>query len=202
MIKLVIFDMDGVLVDACEWHRVALNDALRQVCEYEIPLQDHYSEFNGLPTKVKLNKLEQKGIINKDSFELIEKLKQEKTIEAINRLAFVRKEKIEIMKYLKQKNIKIACYTNSIRKTAELMLEKTGVLSYFDLLVTNQDVRSPKPDPEGYIYCMDYFQSKPENTIIIEDSPRGIEAAEKSGALCIKVKNPDEVVLKILENIL
>ena len=44
--KLVIFDLDGVLVDACEWHRVALNEALKEVCNYEISLEDHYGEFN------------------------------------------------------------------------------------------------------------------------------------------------------------
>ena len=52
MKKLIIFDLDGVLVDACEWHRVALNKALKEVSNYEISLQDHYSTFNGIPTRV------------------------------------------------------------------------------------------------------------------------------------------------------
>ena len=55
--KLVIFDLDGVLVDACEWHRIALNEALKKACDYEISLEDHYSTFNGIPTRVKLEKL-------------------------------------------------------------------------------------------------------------------------------------------------
>ena len=56
-IKLVIFDLDGVLVDACEWHRAALNEALYEVCNYKISMDDHHSVFNGIPTKVKLQKL-------------------------------------------------------------------------------------------------------------------------------------------------
>ena len=66
MIKLVIFDLDGVLVNACEWHRVALNEALRDVCNYEISLEDHYSTFNGIPTKKKLDILKECGIIREE----------------------------------------------------------------------------------------------------------------------------------------
>ena len=80
MIKLVIFDMDGVLVDACEWHRIALNEALKEVCNYEISLEDHYKIFNGSPTKVKLKKLSERGIINDNLFEKIETIKQQKTM--------------------------------------------------------------------------------------------------------------------------
>ena len=61
--KMIIFDMDGVLVDACEWHRVALNEALQKVCGYEIPKQEHYTIYNGIPTRTKLKILVEKGLI-------------------------------------------------------------------------------------------------------------------------------------------
>lgn len=202
MIKLVIFDMDGVLVDACEWHRVALNEALKEVCDYEISLEDHYKIFNGTPTKIKLKKLSEIGVIKEELFEKIENLKQEKTVEIINRLALKRQEKIDLMKFLHSKNIKIACYTNSIRMTAELMLEKTGILQYLDLLVTNQDVKIPKPSPEGYLLCLEKLNTEIKNAIIIEDSPKGIEAARLSGCRFIQVRNPDEVTIKLIKELL
>lgn len=192
--------MDGVLIDACEWHRIALNEALKEICNYEISLEQHYSEFNGLPTKVKLKKLQEKGIVKKHLFETIESIKQEKTIQIINKFASKRQEKIDLMLFLKSKNIKVACYTNSIRMTAELMLKKIGVLELLDLLITNQDVSVSKPDPEGYIKCMNFFNIDKKNTIIVEDSPKGLEAAKKSGALYVQVKSPDEVMINILEN--
>ena len=65
-VQMVIFDLDGVLVDACEWHRAALNEALREVCNYEISLEDHYNKFNGLPTKVKLDALTEMHVLSKD----------------------------------------------------------------------------------------------------------------------------------------
>ncbi len=197
MIKLVIFDLDGVLVDACEWHRVALNKALLQICNYEISLDEHYKEYNGIPTKVKLQKLNDKGLIDKDKFDLIESLKQKFTIELIESLAPIREEKIELLNYLKEKEIKIACYTNSIRQTTELMLNKTGILNLFDLVITNQDVEKAKPDPQGYIKIMNLFNVKHSNTIIVEDSPKGFEAAYKSGAKVFKVNDQEQVNINL-----
>lgn len=202
MIKAVIFDLDGVLVGACEWHRIALNESLKEVCNYEISLDDHYKEFNGIPTKVKLKKLAEKKIISEDKFKLIEEIKQKKTIQAINSFAYVREEKIELLKHIKSKNIKLACYTNSIRETAELMLEKTGILKFFDLVVTNQDVKNSKPDPEGYKLCFKILNLNPEETIIIEDSENGFLAASLSKANVIRVKDQEEVNLSLLEKYL
>lgn len=200
MYKAVLFDLDGVLVDACEWHRASLNEALREICNYEISMEDHYKEFNGIPTKVKLKKLSDMGVIDTDCFEAVESLKQQKTIEVINKLAFVRQEKIELMKYLKQRNIKIACYTNSIRETATLMLEKTGIKDYFDLIVTNQDVSKSKPDPEGYNYCINTLALSKNEVIIIEDSDKGFQAAIASGAKVIRVKNQDDVTVDLIRS--
>lgn len=198
----VVFDLDGVLVDACEWHRIALNEALKEICKYEITLEEHFREFNGLPTRTKLKKLADRNIIenNLDLFKKIEDLKQIKTIDAINKFAFVRNEKIELMKFLRSKNIKIVCYTNSIKKTANLMLKKTGILDYFDFVITNQDVKNPKPDPEGYILAINKLDIIPEKVIIIEDSDNGFKAAKLSGANVIRVLNQEEVNIKLLEN--
>ena len=197
MIKLVVFDLDGVLVDACEWHRIALNKALQQTCKYEISLQEHYREYNGIPTMTKLKKLNEKGIISKDKFEIIEELKQKYTIELINNTAHIREEKVQLLKYLKQNEIKVACYTNSIRQTAELMLYKTGILNLLDVVITNQDVEHTKPNPEGYNKIMNLFKYAPNETLIVEDSPKGFEAAYSSGAKVFKVNNQEQVNIEL-----
>ena len=199
MIELIIFDLDGVLVDACEWHRVALNKALKQVCNYEISLNDHYKDYNGIPTKIKLNKLFEKGIVSSSDFVLIEELKQHYTIELINETASIRQEKIDLLNYLKNKQIKTACYTNSIRQTAELMLNKTGILNLFDLVITNQDVEKSKPDPQGYLKIMNLFNINCCSTIIVEDSPKGFEAAYRSGAKVFKVNDQEQVNINLFK---
>ena len=115
MIKMVIFDLDGVLVDACEWHRIALNDALKKSCNYVISLEDHHSLFNGIPTKVKLKKLTAMGIIPIDKHKEIYEHKQASTIKIINEKATIDETKIQMISKLQKKGIIVACYTNSIR---------------------------------------------------------------------------------------
>lgn len=199
-IKLVIFDMDGVLVDACDWHKEALNESLMQISGFTISDEEHYVKYNGLPTKIKLKKLCELGFLLEKDIEKIENLKQDKTIDIINKKANIRQEKIKLLEYLKKNNYFVACYTNSIRNTAELMLKKTGIFHLFDLLLTNQDVNLPKPDPEGYNKIISFFNLTPKETVIIEDSPKGIEAAIKTGSSVCVVKNPDEVTLELLRS--
>ena len=202
MNKMIIFDMDGVLVDACDWHRIALNKALKEICNYEISLEDHYSVFNGLPTKVKLSKLAESGLIENSKIKEIYEKKQEITINTINKEATLRNEKINMIETLKDEGFYVTCFTNSIRKTAELMLEKIGVLSLLDCLLTNQDVKCSKPDPEGYLFLINKFKVDKQNAIIVEDSPKGLKAAFASGCNVIAVKNPDEVDIKIFKEYL
>ena len=191
--KAVLFDLDGVLVDACDWHYEALNRALRQVADYEISRHDHESRFNGLPTKVKLKALAIEGLIKEDQIQKIFNLKQELAIEVIEDLCVEDRSKIQLMKKLVQSGFKIACVTNSIRKTATMMLKKSGVYDYIDLIISNEDITHAKPHPEGYIKALVMLGCLPSNTIIIEDSPKGIQAAEMTGAKVIIVANATEV---------
>ena len=202
MIKLIIFDLDGVLVDACEWHRQALNKALQEVCDYEISLEDHYETFNGIPTKIKLEILENMGIVLKKQYQKIYDLKQKYTIDMIRTKARPRIEKIKMIKKLKNDGYFVACYTNSIRQTAELMLEKTGIIDLFDKIITNQDVSKSKPNPEGYISLMRDFNVKAENTLIIEDSPKGFAAARASKAKVVRVDNPNAVDIDLFRGLI
>ncbi|MAG28466.1 HAD family hydrolase [Candidatus Pacearchaeota archaeon] len=192
-LELVIFDLDGVLVDACEWHRVALNEALKEVCGYEIPLEEHYKTFNGLPTNVKLEKLISRDILDATQQQKVYALKQSKTIEIIAQHCERSQEKIDLIKWLKDKAIIVACFTNSIRETAYLMLENTGIIDELDYILTNQDVDKPKPDPEGYKKVLHYFDVLKDNAMIVEDSPKGLKAAYASGCKVLKVKNATEV---------
>jgi HAD superfamily hydrolase (TIGR01509 family) len=199
-LKLVIFDMDGVLVDACGWHKDALNEALEEICGYVIPDQEHYSTFNGLPTRTKLHKLTEMGIIAADRHELVSELKQEKTIDIIEKRARRDESKIELIRWLKDKEIITACFTNSISKTAILMLKKVGAHDLLDCLVTNQDVQNPKPDPEGYLKILEIFNCSAGNTMIVEDSPKGLTAAYASGCSVMEVKNSKQVTKNTVED--
>lgn len=175
-IVFVLFDLDGVLVDACDWHYLALNRALESIGINPISRKEHVSTYNGLPTSVKLEML---GLKEQECI-LVWKLKQDYTLEIIRENARYQPEKIDLFVYLKQKGIKIACVTNSIRETTVQMLKNTGQIEYFDLIVTNEDVIKNKPNPDCYNFAIDKIKADPNQCLIVEDSPKGIQAAKTS----------------------
>ncbi len=192
-LKLVIFDMDGVLIDACDWHKEAFNEALKQYTDYVISDEEHYSTFNGLPTKVKLKKLTEMNVLLEEHHKGVGELKQKNTMDIIDEKCQHDQSKVELINWLKDNDIKVACFTNSIRKTASLMLEKAGVFSLLDVFLSNQDVEKSKPDPEGYLKILQDFNINPQEAIIVEDSPKGLQAARAAGCKVMQVNNATEV---------
>lgn len=202
-IKAIIYDLDGVLVDAVEWHYHALNKALRSVSKFEILRDEHESRFNGLSTKKKLEILVNENRVEPVDVDKIWELKQELTVNVIEELACYDEQKCRLhLEIYDTLGIRPVCVTNSIRKTAELMLHKTGQLKFMDFIITNEDVVEPKPSPEGYNRALEKLQLKPEQVLIVEDSPKGLAAAHASGAHVLQVSNPDDVTFRrILDKI-
>jgi len=194
MIKAILYDLDGVLVDATEWHYESLNDALEEVAGFKIKRDEHIKTFNGIPTNKKLEILNQQGRLSKDLFKLVWEKKQEKTFDVIKKSAFIDQNKSRL--HEGTKNYKKVCVTNSIRKSALLMLERTGQLKFMDFVISNEDVSSPKPSPEGYKLAIRRLGLKPKDCLIVEDAPKGIEAAKKSEAFVYEVSGYNEVTLE------
>ena len=197
MIKAILYDLDGVLVNATEWHYETLNLALREIADFEIARDEHISTFNGIPTNTKLDILHKQGRISKEQFQKIWDLKQEKTFEVIRNNAFI--DNVKIRLHEGTSNLRKVCVTNSIHESAKLMLEQTGQLQYMEFVISNEDVWCPKPFPEGYIKAMIQLDLHPNECMIVEDSPKGLEAAKWSGSNVFEVKGYHDVTL---ENIL
>ena len=192
MIQAILFDLDGVLVDACGWHYSALNEALLFYEKPIIEYQEHLKTYNGLPTLKKLNML---GIAD-DLANKINDAKQEFTLDIIKKNARLMPEKIQLHKFLKQNNIKIGCVTNSIRKTTEEMLKTTEQFEYMDIIICNEDVRQNKPSPDCYNLAI-----KTLNVLCVEDSEKGIMSVTSSIAKhLLIVKNTYEVNLINIQN--
>lgn len=192
MVKAILYDLDGVLVDACEWHYKALNGALLDVCGFEITPSEHEKLFNGLTTKTKLAMLAMEGRIAENQIETISALKQQYTQHLLDELN-VDPVKIDLHTRTKGLEIISVCCTNSIRNSALLMLSKTGQLPFFDFILSNEDVKSPKPCGEVYIRAMIKLGLYPDEVLIIEDSPTGLVAARSTGARVLEVTNATEV---------
>jgi dTDP-glucose pyrophosphorylase len=99
---------------------------------------------------------------------------------------------------------KLAVCSNSIRKTVLTVLSKLGIIEFFDLILSNEDVKNSKPHPEIYWKAISMVGCLPEETLIVEDSPYGLLAASRSKSHVLRVKSPIEVTYinitkKILE---
>ena len=202
MIKLIIFDLDGVLVNSRELHYIALNKALREISEeYTISPEEHLCKYDALTTTQKLKKLTAEKNLPEKYHNRVWELKQQKTLQEIDQYKPDYRI-IDILKKLKSRNYKIACATNSIRDTSKLMLIRKGFFDYIDFLYSNEDVNNPKPNAEIYMRCMIRCGVNPDETLIIEDSHIGRKAALRSGShLCPVIDSYDLKFSKILSTI-
>lgn len=185
-IKAVLFDMDGVLIDAKDWHYEALNEALN-LFGLNISRYDHLHIYDGLPTKVKLNILSEKYYLPAELHPFINQLKQKYTAEQIEMKCRPMFHHEYALSRLKREGYKIAVCSNSIRASIENMMEKSQLMPYLDLIVSNQDVKKAKPDPEMYVTTINKFGLKPEECLVVEDNPNGIAAGKASGAWVLAV---------------
>jgi beta-phosphoglucomutase len=199
--EAVIFDMDGVLIDARDWHFRALNKAL-MIFGVEITPDQHESKFNGLPTKVKLEMLSEEEKLPRHLHEYIDAVKQEWTLREAAGLCFPQVNHLILLAHLRKIGFKIGCATNSIRLTATTMLNYAGIMQYLDCLVTNEDVAKAKPDPEIYLKTSALLGVNPRNVLVVEDHPYGISAANAAGCTVVKVDGPHEVNIDTVDKIL
>jgi len=189
-IKLIIFDLDGVLVEAKNLHFEALNKALGE--DYSISWKEHLSRYDGLKTNQKLEMLTQEKGLPSQSHSKIWENKQKYTLEELRAL----KPNLtlqSIMSSLSEDGYKLAVCSNSIRKTVLTVLSKLGIMEFMDLVISNEDVKNSKPHPEMYWKAISVMSFLPEQTLIIEDSPYGLLAASRSKSHILRVKNPQEV---------
>jgi len=198
MINAVIFDLDGVLVKTKHIHFDALNEALAEINpKFCINRSDHLNIFDGLKTRDKLNILSDSFGLPRHTHDEIWETKQKITSEKLSTIKPDSKL-IEVFTWLRSRNIKMACCSNAIRKSVYGMLCRAGLIQFFDYISSNEDVENSKPHPQMYWDAMSGFKINPENTLIIEDSPNGLLAAQRSGANVWRVKSPQEITIKNL----
>lgn len=193
MIKLIVFDLDGVLLESRDMHYEALNKAINEVYPSAIiGREEHLSTYDGMSTSKKLTLLSETKGLPYDLHHKIWELKQKYTEDEIKKYKIDYRMRA-VLARLKDEGYKIAVASNSIRDNLKLMLEYKGLIDYIDFYMSNQDVTRTKPNPEMYLRCMVKECVGPKETLIIEDSHIGRKAALDSGAFLCPVRNPDEV---------
>lgn len=201
MIKLVIFDFDGVVADCKEIHYQSLNEALSEIDpKFIITREEHIATFDGLSTKKKLDLLVNLKNLPTDKLSDISDRKQTLTMEMMDKYLSYDDKLVNILNKLKDDGFFIYMASNAIRPTVEAGLKKLGIIHLFDKIYSNQDVKNQKPHPEIYLKCILDAGVKPNETVIVEDSKHGRVAAIDSGAFVCGVDNPSDVSYEKIKN--
>lgn len=192
MIKGIIFDMDGVLIEARDWHYQALNEAL-DLFGFEITPEMHKEEFDGLPTRIKLEKLAAAQNLPMKLHPIINRIKQERTLRIIAAKCYPNPQHIILMSALRRNGIPIGLATNSIYETTKEMLTRAKLIDFFSCITTNEDVGHPKPNPEIYITSCRKLGLSPNEVLVVEDNHHGVQSATSAGCEVLRVANPRDV---------
>lgn len=195
MIKAVIFDMDGVLIDAKEWHYEAFNRALG-LFGFTISHSDHVAVFDGLPTHTKLDILSEDYGLPQGLHRFINEMKQIYTIEMVHTRCKPTFTHEYALSNLKRDGLLLAVASNSIRPTVDLMMQRAHLDMYLDASLSASDVTKPKPDPDIYIKAIERLGLQPHECVVVEDNKNGIQAARAAGASVLIVDSVHDVNLQ------
>jgi HAD superfamily hydrolase (TIGR01509 family) len=192
MIKAILFDMDGVLIEAKDWHYDALNRALEKF-GMAIDRDAHLTTFDGLPTRRKLEMLSKTRGLPARMHGFLNDLKQAYTLEIVYAKCKPNFTHQRTLSLLKGEGYRLGVCSNSVRLTVETMMRLARLDGYLDLMLSNEDVQRPKPDPEIYTAAMTQLGVDPKETLILEDNDHGIAAARASGAHVLVIGQKEDV---------
>lgn len=195
MIKAIVFDMDGVLIDAKDWHYEALNKALN-CFGFNISREDHLTTFDGMPTREKLELLSRDRNLPLGLHNLINKLKQQFTMQLTHNNCYPRFDHENLLSHLQKDGYKIAVASNAVRNSVAEMMRLSSLDKYLDFFLSNEDVKKGKPDPEIYNKAIKKFNLQPSEVLIVEDNFHGLAAARASGANVVEVNSTEDVNLE------
>ncbi|MDT8324979.1 MAG: HAD family phosphatase [Bacteroidota bacterium] len=185
MIQAVFFDLDGVIADTLHYHYLAWNHMFRQlggsVSEHSVLLHEGRASREILPTF-----LEEAGVT----------LPEEEREDFIDRKrAYYRSivkmtyfpHVFEVIADIRARGFRTALVTASSTKNMEAALPPER-RTLFDFLITGDEVRRAKPNPDPYLAPMQHMNLRPEQCVVVENAPLGIESAKNAGMTCVAVE--------------
>lgn len=191
MIRAVLFDLDGVLVDTRECHYTALNVALVENGFARIELKQHNELYNGLPTARKLEMLVERGLVTRDSVDRVILSKNKYTTKLLTHVKFD-PNIFCLLAGLCADDFQIGVVSNAIRPTVNAVCTKLRVLEFVDIITSNEE-GPPKPDPFLYRLACDRLKVPSHEVLAVEDGKYGIESAKRAGCRVLAVSGPCDV---------
>lgn len=189
MIDAIIFDMDGVLVDSEPFHIEIENRQFR--LNKLFISDDEHLKYMGIASDVMWKKIAERHILQLPVEELIEQNRTE-SIRFFSELAEipVMPGLFDLLEKLRTKNYPLAVASSSFPEIIDLILEKTELKNYFQVIVSSQEAGKSKPEPDVFLLAAKKLGVKPENCLVVEDSANGIKAAHAAGMSCVAFQGP------------
>jgi len=203
MINTYLFDFDGVLVDTMEIQTRSLADAIEKYYGFQ-NIFDKYEKLfkSAITTKRKIDVLIEDGVVNKAHKQKIYDLKVEIADDQMLSMSVDDyQDKLSMLKYIKDKQYKVAIVTNANRTSTISLAKHLGFLDYIDVVITNNDVENPKPAPDPYNKAVNLLGSNKNHCVIFEDSETGIKSALSSGCNVVRVLDISQVNTEAIKEI-
>lgn len=197
MIRVVLFDLDGVLVETRDLHYRALNAALAAHGFLPITPVEHADEFNGLPTATKLDRLVKYGRVRQGDVPSVKAIKQKETRRLLENEVAFDPDKFCLLWGLRMAGYLIGVVTNAVPETAKLVIDRLlhtdTVLRVPVGLVVANDAGNPKPEPDLYCIACHKLNVSPTECLAVEDGEYGVRAATAAGCRFMVVNGPADV---------
>jgi beta-phosphoglucomutase len=191
-LRAALFDMDGTLFNTEPLH-AQIFEALAQSLHIKLPnLEEIHHQFKGMTDfQVLLHARNWPGFPQDMSFEEFIGLKNERLLTLIaesDPRTWTKPAVAGLLQEMRQGEFSVGLVTSSERVITHALLEKSDYKKYFDLIITLQDVKEPKPHPGPYLKAMQQLNLGRLECVIFEDSPTGLKAAQESGCRSLKVE--------------
>ncbi|MBI2133147.1 beta-phosphoglucomutase family hydrolase [Candidatus Woesearchaeota archaeon] len=192
MLKAVIFDLDGVLIDSLDLHYVSWK---KMLADDGISItKSDFSHVFGMTGNDILRGFYSKAKKNLDESALKEKIDKKNAFFREFAASMLKPSigSVQLLEGLKTAGVKAAIGTSAPGKNVEFYLEKTGLGKYFSGYVCADHIKKGKPDPEVFLKAAQVLNEKPEDCVVVEDALHGIEAAKRGGMKAVAVASTNE----------
>ena len=189
MLKAVIFDMDGVLIDSEPFHLV-VNEKIFANLGINLD-EDEYQTFIGTTHNDMWTTIKERYNLPQSVPELVD-------MQVSGNINYIKNEEIEaiegvpdLLSEIAFENIKIGIASSSPTEVIRLVINKLRISNYFSAIVGGEELKRGKPAPDIFLQAAKLLNSEPADCIIIEDSENGVLAAKAAGMKCVGFKNPN-----------
>jgi len=196
--RAIIFDLDGTLIDLFEEHLKAFQNVIKNNFNLNFTRED-LKEYYGLPSNEILSRFFSKNNIKVTDYKYLIDEKRKEFKKLVSERVNVLPGAIELLNSAKSKNIKLGLATGNDNTTTEIIIKSARLDKYFDVIVTRDDVKKGKPNPDIFLKVAEKLNVNPKECIAIEDSIYGIESGKNAGMFTIAVLTGTQSYEEILE---